>query len=191
MNPGKKRTRVSQRASSGAPQPAPERAPDLRADVQKEMSSSSADKQGGQRIQVGQPFRSGAPEPAAIDGAVQFDNDDDNEPRGLGGAPEPAALVAAPVAALAATGAAAPVAAPAAAPASSGQTWLGVQVTPFLQRIFEEQAARNAQSRRKAIEDSHRFSGCHNDFQRIEACHLEDLEPHPGGESLWPGAESL
>ena len=60
-----------------------------------------------------------------------------------------------------------------------------------LQRIFEEQAARNAQSRRKAIEDFHRFSGCHNDFQRIEACHLEDLEPHPGGGSLWPGAESL
>ena len=189
MNPGKKRTRVSQQASSGAPEPAPERAPDLGADVQKEMSSSSSAKQGGQRIQVGQPSRSGAPEPAAIDGAVQFDNDDDNEPRGLGGAPEPAALVAAP--APAATGAAAPAAAPATAPASCGQTWLGVQVTPFLQRIFEEQAARNAQSRRKAIEDFHRFSGCHNDFQRIEACHLEDLEPHPGGESLWPGAESL
>ena len=118
MNLGKKRTRVSQQASSGAPQPPPERAPDLRADVQKEMSSSSSAKQ-------------------------------------------------------------------------SGQTWLGVEVTPFLQRIFEEQAARNAQSRRKAIEDFHRFSGCHNDFQRIEACHLEDLEPHPGGESLWPGAESL
>ena len=175
MNLGKKRTRVSQQASSGAPQPAPERAPDLRADVQKEMSSSSTAKQGGQRIQVGQPSRSGALEPVAIDGAVQFDNDDDNGPRGLGGAPEPAALAAAP----------------AAAPASSGQTWLGVEVTPFLQRIFEEQAARNAQSRRKAIEDFHRFSGCHNDFQRIEACHLEDLEPHPGGESLWPGAESL
>ena len=38
---------------------------------------------------------SGAPEPAAIDSAVQFDNDDDNEHRGLGGAPEPAAPAAA------------------------------------------------------------------------------------------------
>ena len=79
MNRGKKRTRVSQQASSGAPQPAPERAPDLGADVQKERSSSSSAKQGGQRIQVGQPSRSGAPEPAAIDGAVQFDNDDDKK----------------------------------------------------------------------------------------------------------------
>ena len=101
MNLDKKKTRVSQQASSGAPEPAPERAPDLGADVQKEMSSSSSAKQGG-------------------------------------------------------------------------HTWLGVEVTPFLQRIFEEQAARNAQSRRKAIEDFHRFSGCHSDFQRIEACHLED-----------------
>ena len=101
MNSGKKRARVSQRASSGAPQPAPERAADLGADVQKERSSSSSAKQGG-------------------------------------------------------------------------QTWLGVEVTPFLQRIFEEQAARNAQSRREAIDDFHRLSGCHNDFQRIEACHLED-----------------
>ena len=39
---------------------------------------------------------------------MQFDNDDDNEPRSLGGAPEPAALAAAP--APAATGAAAPAA---------------------------------------------------------------------------------
>ena len=45
---------------------------------------------------------------------------------------------------------------------------------PPLQRIFEEQAARNAQSRREAIDDFHTFSGSHNDFQRIEACHLED-----------------
>ena len=118
MNLGKKRTRVPQQASSGAPQPAPERAPELRADVQKEMSSSSSAKQGG-------------------------------------------------------------------------QTWLGVEVTPFLQRIFEEQAARNAQSRREAIEDFHWFSGCHSDFQRIEACHLEDLELRRGGGSMWPGAGSL
>ena len=139
------------------------------------LACSKTIKQGRKRTPVSQQSSSGAPEPAAIDGAVQFDNDDDNEPRGLGGAPEPAALAAAP----------------AAAPASSGQTWLGVQVTPFLQRIFEEQAARNAQSRRKAIEDFHRFSGCHSDFQRFEACYVEDEEPHPGGESLWLGAESL
>jgi len=43
--------------------------------------------------------------------------------------------------------------------ASSGQMWTGVEIDPFCQRIFEEQAARSARSRRKAIEDFNWFCG--------------------------------
>ena len=112
---------------SGAPQPAPERAPDFGADVQKEMSSSSTAKQGGQRVQVGQPSRSGAPEPAASDGAVQFDNDDDKKLWRIRKA-----------------------------------LWadmLGGASSSFCIEQLEEQTARSARSRRKAIEDFHWFCG--------------------------------
>ena len=127
MNPGKKRTRVSQQASSGAPEPAPERAPDLGADVQKEMSSSSSAKQGGKRIQVDQQSSSGAPEPAAIDSAVQFDNDDDKKLW-----------------------------------RTRKALWadmLGGASSSFCIEQLEEQTARSARSRRKAIEDFHWFCG--------------------------------
>ena len=83
MKQGRKRTRVTQQASSGAPEPALEPALDPRADVQREPSSSSTAKQGGKIIQFSQQSSSGAPEPAAIGSAVQFHNDDDKKLGGL------------------------------------------------------------------------------------------------------------
>ena len=104
------------------------------------LAVSKTIKQGRKRTQVCQQSSSGAPEPAAIDSAVQFDNDDDKglrrkrkalwaeaDMQGLGGALHPFA-----------------------------------SSSPKLadhQRILEEQTARSARSRRKAIEDFHWFCG--------------------------------
>ena len=96
------------------------------------LAVSKTIKQGRKRTQVCQQSSSGAPEPTAIDSAVQFDNDDDKK---LGRIRK--ALWA---------------------------DMLGGALHPFTssspkladnQRIFEEQTARSARSRRKAIEDFH------------------------------------
>ena len=181
-------------------------------------------KQGRKRTPVSQQSSSGAPEPAAIDSAVQFDNDDDrklrriikaplagnklakrsHEHRGLGDALHPFASTSPKLAdhqkEPSASSSAkklvedvqqvgrSPTRAQAASPgeeedacgapqpvASSYDPWTGaemiayrknrdpapcgIEIHPVYQRILEEQAARSARSRRKAIEDFHWFSG--------------------------------
>ena len=100
------------------------------------LAVSKTTKQGRERTQVCQKSSSGAPEPAAIGSAAQFDNDDDKKlwrirkalwADMLGGALHPFA-----------------------------------SSSPKLadhQRILEEQTARSARSRRKAIDDFHWFCG--------------------------------
>ena len=188
------------------------------------LAVSKTIKQGRERTQVCQKSSSGAPEPAAIDSAMEFDNVDDkklgrtckalfvesklakrsHEHRGLGDALHPFASTSPKLAdhqkEPSASSSAkklvedvqqvgrSPTRAQAASPgeeedacgapqpaASSYDPWTGaemiaykmnrdpapcgIEIHPVYQRILEEQAARSARSRRKAIEDFHWVCG--------------------------------
>ena len=91
------------------------------------LAVSKTIKQGRERTQVCQKPSSGAPEPAAIGRAAQFDNDDDKKLW-----------------------------------RTRKALWadmLGGASSSFCIEQLEEQTARSARSRRKAIEDFHWFCG--------------------------------